>query len=349
MQLPQNPLHFRPPASRSNRIPNQEQDEWDSDDDDFYAGSSTILHVMPGVPARGKSTVLTPARNPSASKMKAFFDELVNISNPNNEEPSRRRPRLIYIRDYPTLAPSGSVWYPSLLASVRQRRQGPMSRPSSPISHPMAIVFGMTPPIVPPSSAFPDMGAHGMLGLTISRHSTSTLISGPSSRSGKGANSYGEDEVADKARERRLRDRLRKWERDDSSFWDEVPKIPYGNGPGESTQDTRSGVVVFGAPGMTGFPPTLPPALVSSLQGQKPASGETESPGSSPYFRSSVVVPSSRSQACERKCRMARRREINELTMRMGVGAVGGSLEKLTRVPPSHTLILVHDQDAVPG
>jgi SpoVK/Ycf46/Vps4 family AAA+-type ATPase len=51
-----------------------------------------------------------------------------------------------------------------------------------------------------------------------------------------------------------------------------------------------------------------------------------------PFFRASVLVPGMRLQAEERLCRMSRRREINELAMRMGVGAVGGVLERAEAV-----------------
>jgi hypothetical protein len=46
------------------------------------------------------------------------------------------------------------------------------------------------------------------------------------------------------------------------------------------------------------------------------------------FFRTSVLVPAVRSLVEERACRVTRRREINELTMRMGVGAVGGVIDK---------------------
>ncbi|KAG6333127.1 hypothetical protein ID866_5967 [Astraeus odoratus] len=49
------------------------------------------------------------------------------------------------------------------------------------------------------------------------------------------------------------------------------------------------------------------------------------------FFRASVVLPSTRDAGIERQCRMARRREMNELAMRMGVGGVGGMLEECGR------------------
>lgn len=45
------------------------------------------------------------------------------------------------------------------------------------------------------------------------------------------------------------------------------------------------------------------------------------------FFRASVILPGSRDQGTERECRMTRRREVNELAMRLGVGGIGGVLE----------------------
>lgn len=59
--------------------------------------------------------------------------------------------------------------------------------------------------------------------------------------------------------------------------------------------------------------------------GDLSASAVTSSPGR--FFRASVVLPSVRDVTAERECRMARRREVNELAMRMGVGGIGGVIE----------------------
>lgn len=63
---------------------------------------------------------------------------------------------------------------------------------------------------------------------------------------------------------------------------------------------------------------------------------ETESADDDPdsqFFRSSVIVPKVRGSGGERLCRMVRRREINELTMRMAVGDIGGVVEERPAVP----------------
>lgn len=148
-----------------------------------------------------------------------------------------------------------------------------------------------------------------------------------SSKSGKPDN-WGEDEAAEKAREKRLRDRLRKWEKGDAALHHEFSQLSTSH-EGESGSGGRPEIIVVGGPG-GGLPPGLPlPSMLGKLLGSASASGPSGSQSSSSFFRSSVLVPSVRSQADERVNRVARRREINELTMRMGVGAVGGTLESV--------------------
>lgn len=40
-------------------------------------------------------------------------------------------------------------WYAALLQSVRQRRAGPISRTTSPVLHPTAVLFSAAPPMIP--------------------------------------------------------------------------------------------------------------------------------------------------------------------------------------------------------
>lgn len=328
IQFPQNPLHFRSSPSRSAHSAGRSGNEEDSDDEDYFPGnfhpSQVTLHVMSQESGgRGRQSILTPApRGSPAVKTKGFFDELVNIP-----PPEKRRSRIVYIRDFPTLAASASSWYPPLLSAVRQRRQGPLSRPSSPISNSMTIIFGMTPPMIQPSSSSAHgSGPQGLLGLMTSRQSPVTVLNLPAK---PGKNDFGEDEHADKARERRLRDRLRRWERDEHSVHDELPRLPHPSSSSPGGSSDGPGIVIVGGPGGSNFPPILPPALASAMQNRMQGRFE-DSADHSPFFRTSVLVPSIRSQADERRCRVSRRREINELTMRMGVGAIGGRLDGLS-------------------
>jgi hypothetical protein len=175
----------------------------------------------------------------------------------------------------------------------------------------MAIIFGITPSLAPPTAS--SSNPHG------SMHQSQQSSSASGSKSHK--SEWGEDDASDKAREKRLRDRLRTWERSDKALLDELPCLSSigeaGNG------DQRPDILVIGGPGvMSALPPMLGPGIVRAL-----GSGHDISQPEK-FFRTSILVPSIRSPTMERACRVGRRKEINELTMRMGVGAVGGTLRK---------------------
>jgi hypothetical protein len=227
----------------------------------------------------------------------------------------KNRPRLIYIRDFPTLAPSASVWYPALLAAVRQRR-GMLGRSSNLTASPVTIIFGMTPSITPPLSAGSSDSNNSLMSILMNRNSS------PSSQMAIGgkhehASDWTESEVAEIAREKRLRSRLRKWEKNATALHDDFPPLSIKQDNGD---DSSPGIIVIGGPGSSS---EMPPML-----GMPPGLGmEFGRDRGSQFFRSSIIVPKSRSIADERETRIARRREINELTMRMGVGTVGGLVE----------------------
>jgi len=124
-----------------------------------------------------------------------------------------------------------------------------------------------------------------------------------------------ESEAAELAREKRLKLRLRKWEKSPTGLQDELPRLPVEE---EAASSSRPDVVIMGGAGGPSPLLNLPIGLPD---------GEAENDSSSQFFRSSVLLPSTRSSSLEKETRMARRREINELTVRMGVGAVGGSVE----------------------
>ncbi len=106
-----------------------------------------------------------------------------------------------------------------------------------------------------------------------------------------GKSDWGEEDHAEKAREWRLRERLRKWERGDHALQSELPKILTGPPvEDDSGSPGQPNVVVVGGPG--GGNPI--PSFLGPLLG---GTG------------------------------LGRRRELNELMMRMAVGSVGGFLE----------------------
>jgi hypothetical protein len=136
-----------------------------------------------------------------------------------------------------------------------------------------------------------------------------------------------EDDIAERAREKRLKERLRRWEKDgDPALLEDLPTLSARPDEHEGENGNRGVVIVGGSP--------VPPMMLESLIAQRMMNGSGPSEGdvTTPFFRASVLVPGVRLQAQERLCRTSRRREINELAMRMGVGAVGGVLGRAEAV-----------------
>ena len=332
LQLSPNPLHFASPSpssARPARLESFYEDDETPDMSPMGIPSQMTFQIM--TPSRAARTAATsPARGKSAA-MRDFFDRLVNIPGPDTPgSSSSRRPRIIYVRDFGTLSASSASWFPALAAAVRQRRQGALVSPSGPVASPVTIVFGIAPPIAePPSTSAPNLGGQGIVNLLMSRSSPSAA-NAPAARPGK--SDWSEDEAAQKSREKRLRERLRKWEKGDAALYADLPKLSVGQDQGGDERGGLGGppgVVVIG--GSSGFSRLLESGIVGRA-GARP-SGPSESPKQSPFFRTSILVPTLRSASQEQACRMARRREINELTMRMGVGAVGGVLYRTDGLP----------------
>ncbi|PFH50653.1 hypothetical protein AMATHDRAFT_144519 [Amanita thiersii Skay4041] len=341
LQLPNNPLHFpsAPPSLPSSSRSFAAEAEEDSDNGPQGLPHPQMTLTVMASPAMQGRAIMTSSRKPPApSRIKVFFDTLVNMpSKQDSSSPSssRTRPRLIYIRDYPTLAPSSAYWYPHLLSAVRQRRRGPISRPSSPVSNPITIIFGMTPSITPSAQVSPP--GSSLVNTLLNRMSPQVTPPVPPSKQTR--TDWGEDETAEKAREKRLRERLRRWEKGDTSLYDEFSR-PSPGPESEVGSDSKPEIILIGAGG-NGVP-SLPPFLGGlPFLGNKAADSEPKSF----FFRTATLVPQARSLELEKRTRIARRREINELTMRMGVGAVGGSLQGESVVD---ALIPALGQDANP-
>lgn len=167
-----------------------------------------------------------------------------------------------------------------------------------------------------------------MLSYLMARQSMSISSSSPKT----GKSDFGEDEASEKGRERRLKERLRKWERGDPSLQDELPQLYTMSSEGEGSSGPGQGVVILGgepSTGAAGFPSVLQ-ALESRMNGR---SGSSESERAAKFYRTSFIVPGVRSLLMEKTCRVDRRREINELTVRMGVASVGGVLPPMDRKP----------------
>lgn len=369
IQLPRNPLHYHPPPppTLASRRQSRNGDEDDIDVSSYVPSlgiAQMTLHVLaPALASRGRQPPLftTSRTAPPPNRIKAFFDDLVNIPSP--DAPGQRpRPRLVYIRDFPTLAPTAPTWYPHLLSAVRARRTGAMARPSSPIACPMAIICGVTPSLVAqgpfsvpsPNSSYPLSASHVLplgRGRPPARPSSAAAPGTSANATSLPLSEWGEDEHSTLARERRLRERLRRWEYGgDVALLEDIPRLLTANSVGPSAPPPSP---TFGPSSSSSSPfvmsPYAPPEAESQrgfvLLGPTPfdlvggMGGEGEGgDGSSAsaagsvipgkFFRAAVVLPSLRDVGAERQCRMARRREVNELAMRMGVGGVGGFLEE---------------------
>ena len=262
-------------------------------------------------------------------KAKNFFDMCIDVQAPGDTGSSSAtlRPRLIYIRDFPTLSSSWASLHPALLSAVRQRRQGASSQSTSPMVNPTVIIFGITPTIFPPSSTLSlPPGPQGMMNMLTSRSGQATP-GVATSRPGK--SDWGEEDHAEKAREWRLRERLRKWERGDHALQAELPNFLTGpHAENESGTPGQPNVVVVGGPGGVNPLSSFFGSILGGgglRPGMQAASSNTSM--SSGFLRTSILVPASRSLSREKASRMDRRREVNELTMRMAVGSIGGLLE----------------------
>ena len=347
----------------------------------FPAAHMTVHLVTPQATVNrigGRGISRTPQ-----SKLKLFFDDLINVTPPppppppdeeppvegsTSSTPSPRKPRIVYLRDFNTLAASAGDWYPALLQSVRQRRAGPITRSTSPVLNPTTIIFGVTPPVVP--KLRPSGGGSGISGqqsatnVLMNKRSASSSERervGSAGKSGSGSaagkSEWGEDESSDRAREKRLKERLKKWEKGESLLLaDELPILQSTSSPSDDLPSPRGGIpsseggflgLVGGGTGGTFGPLSgvLPGSVLQALVGSSdPRSGFTSSssPSSSSsfdgtdgsvspnnFFRSSVVVPSRRSVETEKVSRTNRRWEINELIIRMALSSIGGTLPPL--------------------
>ncbi|KAF9567522.1 AAA-domain-containing protein [Agrocybe pediades] len=331
LNLPINPLHFSAPSiphtsERSGKSMERERREFEDEEEGMpfmFTPARMAVTLPKTLSSTSSRSLLSPGTRKivSPSKLDTFFETVVNMPISSSEDKTeevgpkgtKTRPRIIYVRDFPTLAPSSSTWYPSLLAAVRQRRKRILSRSSNVTSSPIVIVFGMTPSIVSPSnSSNSGSSQNTFMNLLINRNSSASSL--PFNSRHEHTHDWSESEAAEIAREKRLRSRLRRWEKNALSLNEEFPALA---SPQESENSSKPSLIVIGS----GDAQISMPSSLSF----EPSDSAKES--SSQFFRSTILVPRSRSINDERESRIARRRELNELIMRMGVGAVGGRIE----------------------
>jgi hypothetical protein len=203
------------------------------------------------------------------SNKKAFFQELVNLQRMEDEpaltamEPAR--PRLIYCRDMHMLSETLPYWYPQFVEAVRSRRQGPMSRPQAPILNPTVIVLGISPSIITPrTNTSAPSDSSGLVNLVMNRNrlhprNSSTLPTAPK------VFEWDESPAAQRARDRRLHERLSNWEKYDASvFYPELPNLSSATADNDGAKSvTNRGLMsLFVAiPDGGSGPPSISPAV----------------------------------------------------------------------------------------
>lgn len=143
------------------------------------------------------------------------------------------------------------------------------------------------------------------------------------------ANDFSESDNAQTAREKRLRARLRKWDKDPAALQAEFPKLR--NRVEGQEQPRLPGIILVGGPNDSA---SNDPGVSLGVSADYPQEGK-----GAQFFRSTVLVPRWRSVFDECLIRMARRREINELTMRMGIGATGGVAESSPAFPKGQDVL----------
>ncbi|EJD52934.1 AAA-domain-containing protein [Auricularia subglabra TFB-10046 SS5] len=320
IQFTRNPLHFTDlPSAKAQSSSAAEEDEADEEDGPEELTSLErpfILSTSLSIPALRPQASASRRAQP-LSRARLFFDQVISLTRPTADRPAIQvgRPRIIYVRDFALLASQSSAWLPALVEAVRERRRNPSAKPLAPVPHPTTIVFGVTPALVAAESP----GA-----MLLARLSGRTMRLIPRPPQDDAAALCDETPEAEKARERRHRQRLARWEAPEYDVQAHLPSFSL------SAQDAPERAPASA----TRERPAI--SFVSNLMQQLTSGGSVRPPPEErqTYYRASFLVPRTRSPVLEKESRMTRRRQINELLMRMGIGHIGGSLEKLPHPPP---------------
>ncbi|KAG8809356.1 hypothetical protein FRC17_003481 [Serendipita sp. 399] len=330
LQLPSNPLQlgeFQNPQ-RIFRIE-------DSDDEDVI-GMPIIAQAMEGMQSGRPPFGITLRRgrgsysNTSMQAKRAFFQDFVNLQR-DTEDGSvpttiPGRPRLIYCRDFNLLQDSLPHWYSAFLEAVRLRRQGPIPRLQAPVQNPTVIVHGISPSIITPRTApfsSPDSGSY--LNVQTNRNRPSSRI-GPSA--GPKVMEWDESPAAQRARDKRLHERLNNWEKHDASvFHAELPNLQPAAGETGAQRNQGKGLMsLFVAiPDGGGGLPSIAPGNPDE---------DTSRERSTEHSRLTVILPRMRDVGEEVNTRMQRRLDMNKVNMRTAVGSIGGDLSSNDELRP---------------
>ncbi|KAG8861182.1 hypothetical protein FRB96_003132 [Tulasnella sp. 330] len=330
-----NPLHLPPrdliePGAIS---PSNEADQENSEGQQYQVMALPMAFSMPSVHVMSPgSDTLRPTRVSHLSKealiklrMRQFFDTLIHGRNTETDpsaSTSRARPRMIYLRDFDFLAASTPKWYPQLLSSVREWRQGETSSGNGHMINPTTIVLGVTPEI----RRFPTQTASTP---SLARLAVSAKPAERDQGARPGETSNDEDEGA-KAREKEVKAFLTRWQlRGDSAVQEEMPWFS-----SSSTDEKPSFPFAGNGVRVAGLPDALMPKISHFLKGVggfgpfggSPQQSEVAKEEDDIYFRVGAIVPSARDLGMEATERMGRRRELNSLAFRTLLSEIGGTL-----------------------
>ncbi|KAG9125205.1 hypothetical protein FRC07_008570 [Ceratobasidium sp. 392] len=255
-----------------------------------------------------------------------FWRKLIESNPPVPTTPSassKPRPRIIYIRDFGLLSSRNSTWFPPLYSAIRARRIGGLG-PESPILNPTTVIFGVSPAISP---ILPTSTEGGGCNCSSCRPSAKEW-----------------DESAAEERAKRLKNLKEKW--DKGSLLKDLPtfrprvkitKVEPEAGKGkepvvenfkeEPAVEVNDGTKTEKDNKSEGAPKDLESASVD------PKSDYEQSLDG--YFRSCIIAPAKQNSELEQTSRENRRRELNELMLRMNVGVKGGQIESGTAPFPT--------------
>lgn len=240
MQLPHNPLQL---AEFPAAPPRPQEEEEEEEGPTLF---STIVEGAP--PGVGGRPPFIAVRRPAAMRSgpslvkKNFFTELLNLQRATDDDvtnppSSSNRPRLIYIRDFALLEDTVPHWYAHFVSALRARRMGPMSRPTTTVLNPTVVIQGVSPSIITPRPSVNGGGPHQpIVSMLMARRNRSQRRPGPSSASPSPKSAeWDESPSAQKQREKRLQERLQRWDKGDASvFRTELPPLSLaerGEGP----------------------------------------------------------------------------------------------------------------------